>query len=326
LILDIKKQYHTSSGARRALVRRNSVILNAVAFVALLLIHSPKAMASFVVPSDLNPGDHYRIIFVTSGIRDAASPNIAEYDGFVNGMATMSGSLLQSVINTSPGPTWLAIGSTEYVDASVHVGGDPDTPIYLPDGTLVASLTSLWSGSLQHAINQDQFGAVYGYRDVWTGTTVVTANPDLRGTCFMWDSYSFYACLGTPYGNPDGVRIGNTLFTDQKWATCDNYWNNALLPLYGISVELTVPDSVVPEPGSAELLIMALLALGTTRYLSTRQARRNVHGPLRPPRSIGIGRADQTRICRPHEGPGGAISPVQAVQHSFFQLRADHEL
>ena len=35
-------------------------------------------------PAGLNPGDHFRFVFVTDGIRDATSTNIADYDSFVN--------------------------------------------------------------------------------------------------------------------------------------------------------------------------------------------------------------------------------------------------
>jgi hypothetical protein len=38
-------------------------------------------------PAGLNPGDDFRFVFVTDGIRDANSTNIAEYDSFVNDQA-----------------------------------------------------------------------------------------------------------------------------------------------------------------------------------------------------------------------------------------------
>jgi len=60
------------------------------------------------------PGEPFRFVFVTVGVRDAASANIADYDSFVNvqaGGATYSGVLVD----------WLAIGSTASVDAIDHV-------------------------------------------------------------------------------------------------------------------------------------------------------------------------------------------------------------
>ncbi len=55
---------------------------------------------------------------------------------------------------------WLAIGSTDSVDAIDHVG-QAITPVYLSDGTLVTTTTTtagLWSGTLLHQINLDLAG------------------------------------------------------------------------------------------------------------------------------------------------------------------------
>ncbi len=55
---------------------------------------------------------------------------------------------------------WLAIGSTDSVDAIDHVG-QATAPVYLSDGTLVTTSTTpagLWSGALVHAINLDLAG------------------------------------------------------------------------------------------------------------------------------------------------------------------------
>src|SRR5262245_37477959 len=85
-------------------------------------------------PAGLNPGDHFRFCFVTDGIRDATSTNIADYDSFVNtqaGGATYNGVVVD----------WLAIGSTGSVDAIDHVG-QATAPVYLSDGTLVTTTTT----------------------------------------------------------------------------------------------------------------------------------------------------------------------------------------
>src|SRR6476620_6997697 len=90
-------------------------------------------------PAALNPGDHFRFVFVTDGIRDATSTNIADYDSFVNAQA--GGATYNGVV-----VNWLAIGSTDSVDALDHVG-QAITPVYLSDGTLVTTTTTstgLW--------------------------------------------------------------------------------------------------------------------------------------------------------------------------------------
>jgi hypothetical protein len=104
-------------------------------------------------PAGLNPGDHFSFVFVTDGIRDATSTNIADYDSFVNAQA--GGAIYNGVV-----VNWLAIGSTDSVDAIDHVG-QANAPVYLSEGTLVTTSTTpagLWSGALVHEINLDLAG------------------------------------------------------------------------------------------------------------------------------------------------------------------------
>src|SRR3954463_16265743 len=85
-------------------------------------------------PAGLNPGDQFRFVFVTDGIRDATSTNIADYDSFVN--AEAGGATYDGVV-----VNWLAIGSTDSVDAIDHVG-QANAPVFLSDGTPVSSSTT----------------------------------------------------------------------------------------------------------------------------------------------------------------------------------------
>ena len=130
------------------------------------LVGQAEAGIVLQTPAGLNPGEQFRFVFVTDGIRDATSTNIGEYDSFVNvdaGAATYNG----VVVN------WLAIGSTDSVDAIDHVG-QATAPVYLSDGTLVTTDTTptgLWSGALVHEINLDLAGNVLPtFTFVWTGT------------------------------------------------------------------------------------------------------------------------------------------------------------
>ena len=43
--------------------------------------------APVTAPTSLNVGDQYRLVFVTSAVRDATSTNIADYIAFVSGVA-----------------------------------------------------------------------------------------------------------------------------------------------------------------------------------------------------------------------------------------------
>ena len=88
---------------------RNPILgaLRATCFAAVLVLSASAAHADpITVPTDLNPGDEYRLAFVTSTTRDATSTNIADYNAFVTTVAESVPELL--ALNT----TWTAFGST----------------------------------------------------------------------------------------------------------------------------------------------------------------------------------------------------------------------
>jgi len=184
-------------------------------------------------PAGLNPGDHFRFVFVTDGVRDATSTNIADYDSFVDaqaGGATYGGLVVD----------WLAIGSTDSVDAIQHVG-QATAPVYLSDGTLVTSATTptgLWSGALVHEIKLD-LAANLVQTFAWTGT-----NP-----------------TGTGFGGALGVAtpsVGSTVDSDAAWIASGRSNSRDLRPFYGISAVLTVPQNTVIEPSTLSMLGAAL--------------------------------------------------------------------
>jgi len=205
-------------------------------------------------PSGLNPGDPFRFVFVTVGVRDAASANIADYDSFVNvqaGGATYSGVPVD----------WLAIGSTASVDAIDHVV-QATAPVYLSDGTLVTTTTTLaglWSGALVHEINLD-LAANPVQTFVWTGTN----------------------SFGTGFGGPLGAstpQVGSSIDSNGAWITSGRSNSGDFRPLYGISPVLTVPLAAVPEPSTLTMLGAALsvgLAIRSTRLRRAQQRRRPV--------------------------------------------------
>lgn len=205
------------------------------------------AEASIILqtPAGLNPGDHFRFVFVTDGIRNATSTNIADYDIFVNAQA--GGATYNGVV-----VNWLAIGSTDSVDAIDHVG-QATAPVFLSDGTLVTNTTTaagIWSGALVHDINLDLAASpVSPLFFVWTGT-----NP-----------------TGTGFGGPLGSatpQVGSTTDTNGAWISSGRSPSADLRNLYGISSILAVPQRAVPEPSTLTLLGTAVsvgLSIAWTR-------------------------------------------------------------
>ena len=83
---------------------------------------SGAAQAAILLPS-LNPGDQYRLVFVTSGTRDATSSNIADYNNFVNDAAHASTDLNTALTAAGFTPSainWTAIASTATTSAKVN--------------------------------------------------------------------------------------------------------------------------------------------------------------------------------------------------------------
>ena len=149
----------------------------AVAAMATLTL-APAARAQIqTVPPDLNPGDSYRLVFVTSTTRTASSPNIAHYNTFVSGRAAAVPAL--AALPT----TWKAIGSTAAVNANANTltrSTDPSAPIYRLDGLRVADGNSdLWNAATNcyNSIPITEAGNAVNVW-VWTGQPG-TARPGL---------------------------------------------------------------------------------------------------------------------------------------------------
>ena len=85
----------------------------ATAAAALVLVAATGSLASpITVPTGLNPGDAYRLVFVTSTTLDATSSDIADYNAFVSGVANTVPELV------ALGTTWTAIGPSAGLDGN----------------------------------------------------------------------------------------------------------------------------------------------------------------------------------------------------------------
>lgn len=201
------------------------------------------------VPAGLNPGDQYRLAFVTSNTRDATSSDIADYNTFVTNAANTQAAL------SALGATWAAIVSTSSVDARDNTGTNPaatGVPIYLLDNSstkIADNNADLWDGSLDSALQIREDGSIFSGTGsallVFTGTL-------LNGT--------FDATFSIPTGAT--VRTGNAGSTGSGWvANGVAPVPSTSLPFYAISSVLTV----VPEPGTLALFGAGLAGLGIAR-------------------------------------------------------------
>lgn len=211
--------------------------LRILAGLAIALVGiAPRSYAeSFTVPPGLAPGSQYRLVFVTADFYHVTSTAISTYNTDVNNEADAVAAL------HALGTTWLAIGSTDAVNAIDNIGQDPGVPIYNLQGQLVAKdATSnsggLFSSALVNPVAYDENGhAPQEY--VATGSLSDGDSPPPGSA--LGDT----SILAGFSGSTDHGFLFSTFYVSPT---------NLQLPLYAVSEELTVPT--VPEPSTLLLL------------------------------------------------------------------------
>jgi hypothetical protein len=209
---------------------------------------SSLAAGTLVPPIGLLPGDHYRLVFVTEGSRDATSYNIADYDSFVNTEANAIGSLLQPFATQ-----WIAIGSTPSISASTHIALSDSVPLFLVSGNKVADgLSAIWTAPLLAPVDITQYGDME-LNYVWTGTDPSGGPSSLP--------------LGSQY-----VSCGWSYRSDSGWVKFDDSNSSYNYAFYGISAtDLVVAGDSVPEPATFSVMLLGALGLvGAGRYRRNR--------------------------------------------------------
>ncbi|GCA85241.1 hypothetical protein MiHa_03220 [Microcystis aeruginosa NIES-2522] len=240
-------------------------ILSGVALAATLGTAGAAQAALVVVPTDLLPGDQYRLVFVTAGTRDATALDIGPYNTFVTNQATGGTPGIDTALDTAlngagfdPNTiTWKAIGSTSAVEARNNTGTNlylsTGVPIYLIDGNRVANNNAdFWDGSLQHPINLQPNDVTPGLATVWTGSYTNGTGASSGSSSSLGGQYSQY------------VSAGRADQTTGGWIaySSPDYFSN--LRLYAMSSVLTVPGNqppapvTVPEPSS----LLGFITLG----------------------------------------------------------------
>jgi len=234
------------------------------AVIGALAVPTAATPISINTPAGLNPGDRFRIAFVTRATTTGSSSNIASYNLFVNtaaGGATYNGSAV----------TFYAIGSTATVNAYDNIRSTTmNDPVYLAGGALVApSITGangLWSGALVNRIATDIDGTVVSPNGngndvyVYTGSLVDgTASSEPLGYLLPGAPPFFLTSTGKATGGTDAAWIRDGGGSNADFSRS----------LYGISETLTVAP--VPEPST---YVMALAGLACGGYSLFRRRQR----------------------------------------------------
>jgi hypothetical protein len=213
---------HASNRPLRHLLRTLSV--------ACLLLGGPAASAQITtVPSGLNPGDQYRLIFVTSNTRNATSPNMADYNAFVTSVANSQPGL--AYLNTQ----WFAVGGTATIDARTNTGitSSGDVPVFrLDDQMVLSDAYGLWDAGAQPLLNPVAINE--------TGALQATNNKVFTGC-------GPYGELSTLHLGATNVEHGKYLSVNHEWVWAQNDPATASHPFYAVSAPLTVPE-ITTEP------------------------------------------------------------------------------
>jgi len=211
--------------------------------IALISAVSEGRAAPITVPTGLNPGDQYRLAFVTSTTRDATSSNIADYNAFVTSAANAVPELL------ALGTTWTAIASTSAVDArdNTNTSAGVGFSIYLLDDSKLAdNYSDLWDGSIDTPFRIMEDGTPTSIVSVWSGTG------NSNGTASLFE-------LGSSFGSAYSGNSNSYSDSSGLWILGGAFGSTTTeRPLYAISDILVV----VPEPNTALLLAMGLAGLG----------------------------------------------------------------
>ncbi len=241
-------------------------ILGAVATALLpgllaLILLLPGAMAQTHVPQDwellpsgLQTGDSFRLLFLSSSTRDGTSADIADYNSFIQGRATAGHSAIRLY-----GSQFTAVASTRSTDARDNTSTTgTGVPIYWLDGSKLAdNYADFYDGDWDDEVNlKNENGnsrssiAVYtGSKDDGTASSVAGSSRALGQTAVRVGRLNSEA--GPIDGNSNSAR------TDQR-------------PFYGLSPVFTVRGEIsdrsllVPsgyEPGDT----FRLLFLSSTR-------------------------------------------------------------
>jgi hypothetical protein len=217
-----------------------AIAASAILCVTMFGVLSAARAAPIITPTVLNPGDQYRLAFVTSTTTNALSSDIAYYNNFVNTLG-----LAATGING-----WKAIVSTTSVDArdNTETGPNPnfdDAPIYLLNGfsKVADNNADLWDASLDTPIHLTEQG-IYRAELVWTGST-------------------HQGVSDFPVGATISAMQGDSGYQTSAWVDLAPERSINVRSLYALSGVLTVgnPPASVSSPGTVLILFAGIAGL-----------------------------------------------------------------
>ncbi|MDP6343029.1 MAG: PEP-CTERM sorting domain-containing protein [Alphaproteobacteria bacterium] len=216
----------------------------------LLCAATPALSAPVTVPTGLNPGDSYRLVFFTTTTTTATSTDINTYNSFVDSFANNAG---LNPILAALGTTWTAIASTTAVDARDNTGTNPTTDgagvaIYnLSDQVVATGNSDLWDGTIANPIHNE--AGVNQVAGVWTGTDTSGAE---------WGNLRGLGAAADPV-------LGLAGTVSVQWIAASQNPSSQLHSLYALSGLLTVESTSVAEPGPLSLLALGFVGLAVHR-------------------------------------------------------------
>ena len=206
-----------------------------------------------LIPSGLAAGDRFRLLFRTSGRRDATSSSIADYDAFVQNAAAGGHADIQQYRST-----FRVLGSTADVDArdntaTTYTADDKGVAIHWLNGNKVAdNYEDFYDGSWSNAdAGKDEDGAAHTNPQVQTDVGTWTGS-EANGTeaSELFSNSRFGRGLGATF-----VGVGRPFGSDNFTAP------EALGPYYGLSGVFVVAGTTVT---SDDATLSALSLSGIT--------------------------------------------------------------
>ena len=224
-----------------------------------------------LTPRWVGPGDEFRLLFLSSGERDASENQIGPYNSFIQGLAAQGHADIQSY---SAG--FRVVGCTFNVDARDNTGTtytstDKGVPIYWLNRFLVASnYEDFYDGSWDNeGTNRNEFGA-YGRNTALSGNQPFTGCLN-DGTGVTSGTFR---TLGAASGD---VRIGGLSNVDLSPLDGEsNSDSTNLRPMYGLSEVFRVPfdDATLSglelnDDGGAAVTLTPAFASVTRNYTAS---------------------------------------------------------